>query len=105
MHFTDVGLAEEDMFSVESESDANEEKSSGVIETCLQTAYPGSSERRFMCSQINQADPIASKLNNLILNGTIPKDHIFYRYLSDMLEMHLTQITNIIHMLFSFSPL
>ena len=64
-------------------------KSSSVIETCLQTAYPSDSEWRFICSQINQADPVALKLNNLILNGTIPKDRIFYRYLSDVLEMYL----------------
>ena len=35
------------------------------------------------------SNPVASKLNNIILNGTIPKDHIFYRYLSDVLEMYL----------------
>ena len=44
MHFTDVEMAEEDMFSVENESDANEDESSSVIETCLQTAYPIDSE-------------------------------------------------------------
>ena len=65
MHFTDVEMAEEDMFSVENESDANEDESSSVIETCLQTAYPIDSEWRFISSQINQADPVASKWNNL----------------------------------------
>ena len=61
MHFTDVEMAEEDMFSVENESDANEGESSSVIETCLQTTYPIDSEWRFICSQINQADPVESK--------------------------------------------
>ena len=42
-----------------------------------------------MCSQINQADTAASKLSNLVLKGTIPKGRIFYRYLSDVLEMYL----------------
>ena len=51
--------------------------------------YPSDSELRFTCSQINQSDPVASKLNNLILNDTIPKAHIFYRYLSDVLERYL----------------
>ena len=36
MYFTDVEMAEEDMFSVENESDVNEDESSSVIETCLQ---------------------------------------------------------------------
>ena len=37
-------MAKEDMFSVEKESDANEDESSSVIETCFQTAYPNDSE-------------------------------------------------------------
>ena len=36
MYFTDVEMAEEDMFSVENESDVNEDESSSVIKTCLQ---------------------------------------------------------------------
>ena len=35
MHFTDVEMEEEDMFSVKNESDANEDESSSIIETCL----------------------------------------------------------------------
>ena len=82
MHFTDVEMVEEDMFSVGNERDAYEDESSSVNETCLQT-------KRFICSQINQADPLAPKFNNLMLNGNIPRDRIFYRYLSDVLEMYL----------------
>ena len=44
MHFTDVEMAEEDMFSVENETDVNEDESSSIIETFLQTAYPSDSE-------------------------------------------------------------
>ena len=76
------------MFFIENESDANEGESCRVIETCLQTVYPSDSEWRFIYSQINQADLVVSKLNNFILNGTIPKDRIFCRCLSDVLEMH-----------------
>ena len=77
------------MFSVENESDANEDEISSAIETCWQTAYPSDSAWWFIYLQINQADHVASKLNNFILNGTIPKDGIFYRYLSDVLQMYL----------------
>ena len=89
MHFTDVKMEEEDMFSVRNESDANEDESSSIIETCLQTAYPNDSEWGFICSQINQTDPVVPRLKKFILNGTILKDRIFYRCLSDMLEMCL----------------
>ena len=97
MHFTDVEMAEEDMFSVENETDANEDESSSIIETFLQAAYPSDSEWRFICSQINQADPVASKLNNLVFNG-IDVCQTCWKCI-------LTQITNITQMLLSFSPL
>ena len=77
------------MFSVKNESDTNKDESSSAIENRLQTACPRDSEWQFIWSQINQTDPVASILNNLVLNGTIAKDRIFYWYLSDVLEVYL----------------
>ena len=66
-------MADENMFSGENDSDANEEASINVIETCLQTSCSSDFVWQFICSQINSADPVASKSNNLTLNGLSQK--------------------------------
>ena len=46
-------MADENMFSGENDSDANEEASINVVEICLQTACSSEFEWQFICLQIN----------------------------------------------------
>ena len=36
---------------------------------------------------VDDADPVCKRLNRLIKDGKIPKEKIFYKYLSDMVEI------------------
>lgn len=39
------------------------------------------------------ADQVAVTLDKLIKNGIIPKEGIFYKYLNDVLQVYVLQIT------------
>ena len=56
---------------------------------CIDTLKISDSDEtkwRVFCTQIFEADELAKKLNELIRNGKLPKDRIFYKFLYDTVQ-------------------
>ena len=53
------------------------------------TFKDANNEWRIFCATIENADPVLVKLNELLRNGEIKKDRIFFKYLKDTIEFFI----------------
>ena len=72
--------------------DLDEQRNNECIQaTSIKPSSDDNNDWQVLITSIDQADPVVSRLECLIKEGTITRDRIFYRYLLDTVEMFYIQ--------------